>query len=211
MSEMTVEELAALCGLTRDSQGDWTGKQPWAINPCVISYHNTWAAFGVKGRSLVEDAPEHAALLALAKHLKLTPKEPDMTRYTRIDKTPGTDRYDTYKAMGGDVWVFHGGQRWTVQSDGYAVGPESSPRACAPRGEILGLTSHIERPVKTVTVPKEGYVPQVGDRFCGPEGVVMTVTWFDRGLTYFGSGTCGRDMSEIARYVALCSRIERDQ
>lgn len=218
LESLTVEDLAALCGLERDSQGDWLGEQPWQTNPCVLIYSvrcNTWSAFGIGGRTIVEDVPEHAALVALAQHLNLTPKEEPMnpTRYTRIERDPKTDDYTGYEPKDGDRWCFGRGVVWSVVHTGSGAYVKANEvdyyGALSP---LRSLTTHIERPIRVVTVPKEGYVPQVGDRFCGPDGVVFTLSGSRIGWRFEADGG-GFDLlsiENVRRLAALATRIERD-
>jgi len=215
MSEMTVEEMAALCGLTRTSLLRWGHGDIHVVYPLG----SQWLAWNRADDAVFYGDTEYAALLALAQHLNLQPKEPAMNpvRYTRIERDPTTDEYTDYQPREGDRWCFSRGEPWTVVVGAMSlyVGPKGEEKMYAvSHKHIRNLTTHIERPVRTVTVPKEGYVPQVGDRFCGPEGVAVLTVKPQPGTpvgawTHFDDGMF-RDTASVRTLVALCTCIERD-
>ncbi len=142
-----------------------------------------------------------------------------MTTYKRIERDTESNDYDGYVPKAGDVWCFHDGQKWPVAGlapHGLTVGPTAGIANLSPTFlPVRSLTSHIERPVRTVTVPKEGYVPKVGDRLCGPEGVVMTVAmrYEDGSVNLQASRFVGLAVrpDQAAAIVDLATRIERDE
>lgn len=144
--------------------------------------------------------------------------------FKRIERDSETNDYNGYIPKVGDVWCFHDGQRWPVtwtDACGLSVGPNATVVTIAPTFlPVRSLTTHIERPVRTVTVPKEGYVPRVGDRLCGPEGAVLTIKRSDNMAGHLvaedaGNACCihafpgPRRVFEVL--VLLCHHIERDE
>lgn len=221
LESLTVDQLGALCGLERDSMGQWTlcgGSTQWS-DPCVLRNADGWIA--VAGKYPVRIScitTEHAALLALARHMNLTPKDDTVPTYKRIERDPITKSYPRdYASPAGDILCFPDGQRWTIRNSiGIpCAGPDEFPHAVVVGKPLLSLTSHIERPVRTVTVPKEGYVPRVGDRLCGPAGPVMTFecpTGNFRFMLRAANAPFGIvDDDGLNALIALCHHIERDE
>lgn len=215
LESLTIEQLAVLCGLKRDDEGDWIGTGSWTENPCVISdasERNTWVAYGNGGRGLVGDATEREALLALAQHLRDAASDQPV-RYTRIERGSADD-YSGYEPKAGDLWHFSRGAPWKVDDDRggcYLVAPREEDGYYGISKSMRDMTTHIERPVRVVIVPKEGYEPKVGDRFYGPEGLVMTVSSAERLRTCFDSLDGGMHRKLVDKFVALATRIERDE
>lgn len=222
LESLTVDQLAALCGLERDGCGTWTDPvgtvyQRRMVAPKAFStLWNVWPE-GTHGQR-IEAPNEHAALVALVRHLNVKPPE-NPVKYKRIDRDPESNDYDGYVPKAGDVWCFHDGQKWPVSGlapHGLIVGPSAGIANLSPTFlPVRSLTTHIERPVRVIDVRGPGYQPKVGDVLCGPDGAAMTVEMVFNDGSMTISDRAGSRLA-VGRFylfslVALCTRIEREE
>lgn len=80
LEDLSVAELAALCGLEHDGCDKWTEPARSEYERRIVvpkSYSSLWNVWphGTRGER-IEAPSEHAALVALAKHLQVQPTEP---------------------------------------------------------------------------------------------------------------------------------------
>lgn len=219
LESLTVEQLAALCGLTRDDDVNlWVDpngspqRRRLVASDWMGNHWNAWPN-GTVGRR-IDALSEHAALVALAKHLNLTPtpKDGTMPTYKRLDRDPKTDDYVDYAPKPGDRWHFGRGPVWICKSASM-VGPENDEGAHVPSEYIRALTTHIERPVKVRDVRGPGYEPKPGDVLCGPDGPLFVVSFVSPGGLPHVTPV-GRSVPEVGlavEHFALCTRIEREE
>lgn len=149
--------------------------------------------------------------------MNLTPKDDTVPTYKRIERDHESNDYNGYVPKADDVWCFHDGQRWTVSGTDLLIAGPGADFVLSPfLLPVRSLTSHIERPVRTVTVPKNGYMPRVGDRLCGPDGPALRVSAAGpNGVTMADIRPSGWTLwdstGSFTCLVALCTRIERDE
>lgn len=153
LESLTIDQLAALCGLKHDGYDAWTEPVGDVYTRRTVipkAYSTRWNVWphGINGER-IKAPSEHAALVALAKHLNLTPKESTVPTYKRLDRDPESNDYNGYVPTAGDVWCFHDGQRWPVtwtDACGLSVGPTADVVYISPAFlPVRSLTTHIER------------------------------------------------------------------
>lgn len=228
LESLTVGQLAALCGLTRRERHWWVST---ATRKCTdpgwasVSQNadtGEWEV-GIYPYAPLDLSPgqrvtEHAALVALAKHLNLTPKEDTVPKYKRIEKDPKLKDYGDYTPQAGDVWCFHDGQKWPVtwtDACGLSVGPTADVVYISPAFlPVRSLTTHIERPVEVRDVRGPDYEPKPGDVLCGPDGPLFVVSYVPPSSGPPCVTPVGRSVPKVGlavEHFALCTRIEREE